>query len=103
MKEVFLYLTTTGWKSGKPHEIEIWFIEHAENFYLCAEHRDQSHWVQNVQHNAAVSFRVEDQTWQGTGRIVQVDETTLLAAISEKFYQKYEWSDGLFVELVKGS
>ena len=43
MKEVFLYLTTTGWKSGKLHEIEIWFIEHAGNFYLCAEHRDQSH------------------------------------------------------------
>jgi hypothetical protein len=23
----YLYLTTTGWKSGRPHEIEIWFTE----------------------------------------------------------------------------
>ena len=24
----FLYLTTTGHKSGAPHEIEIWFVPH---------------------------------------------------------------------------
>ena len=39
-KPEFLYLITTGWKSGQPHEIEIWYVEHDSCYYLCAEHRD---------------------------------------------------------------
>ena len=35
----FCYVTTTGWKSGKPHEIEIWFVSHAGAYYIVAEVR----------------------------------------------------------------
>ncbi|PJF41044.1 MAG: hypothetical protein CUN55_12050 [Phototrophicales bacterium] len=47
-QEPFLYLTTIGWKTQNPHEIEIWFVYHEGCFYLISEKREKSHWVQNL-------------------------------------------------------
>lgn len=98
-RDEFLYLTTTGWRSGNPHEIEIWYVEHDGAYYLCSEHREQSHWVQNIRQNPAVRFRVNGQIFSGTARIVAESETDLLAAVATRLDEKYEWSDGLYVEL----
>lgn len=96
----FLYITTTGWKTRKPHEIEIWYVGHEGAYYLVSEWREKSHWVQNIQHNPIVSFRVDDKTFQGKGRVIDNEaEPTLAAAVSTKMDEKYEWSDGLIVEL----
>jgi deazaflavin-dependent oxidoreductase (nitroreductase family) len=96
--EQFLYLTTQGWRSGNPHRIEIWFVEYEGRFYIVAETRQQAHWVQNIQHNSAVEFRVGETTYQGTGRLIDA-EPDLIQAISALMDEKYEWSDGLIVEL----
>ena len=37
---MFLYLTTTGRRTGLPREIEIWFTERGGHFYVIAEHRE---------------------------------------------------------------
>jgi deazaflavin-dependent oxidoreductase (nitroreductase family) len=96
----YLYLTTTGWKSGRPHEIEIWFVEHEGNFYLVAEKRARSHWVQNIQRNAAVRIRVADRHEDGRGRTVDpAAEPDLARVVRQKMDAKYQWSDGLIVEL----
>ncbi len=96
----FLYLTTTGWKSGRPHDIEIWFVAHEGRYYLVSEHREKSHWVQNIRHHPAVTFRVGEQHFQGSGRVIDPQvEPELAAAVSAKMDAKYEWSDGLIVEL----
>lgn len=96
----FLYLTTTGWKSGSPHEIEIWYVVYEDCYFLCAEHREKTHWVQNIRRNTAVSFWVNGQTFQGAARPVDpAAQPDLVSAISPLFQQKYDWSDGLFVEL----
>jgi hypothetical protein len=97
----YLYLTTTGWKSGTPHEIEIWFVRYDGCCYLCSEKRDRSHWVQNIQHNAAVRFRVggDGALQQGTGRVVPMTEVERLNTLRGLFEAKYAWSDGLMVEL----
>ena len=98
----FLYVTTTGWKTGKPHEIEIWYVEHKGHYYIVSEHRERSHWVQNIQHNPAITVRVGDETFSGTGRVVDASETDLVAAVAQKMDAKYQWSDGLIVELRRG-
>lgn len=96
----FLYLTTTGWKSSNPHTIEIWFIEHQGRFYLVSEGRDKSHWVQNIMHLPAIVFRIEETTYTGEGRVIEPSvEPTLAQAVAEKMNRKYNWSDGLIVEL----
>jgi len=96
----YLYLTTTGWRSGNLHTIEIWFVAHDGRYYLVSEKHEQSHWVQNIRHNPAVTLRVGEITCPGTGRIVDpAQEPGLAAVVSALMDAKYEWSDGLIVEL----
>jgi len=96
----FLYLTTTCWKSGNPHEIEIWFTELDGRYYLISEGGEQAHWVQNVQREPRVTFRVGRRTFQGQGRVVDaVREPELQAGVSRLSTEKYDWGEGLIVEL----
>ena len=44
----FLYLTTTGHRSGNPHEIEIWYVEHEGCYFLVSEKNESAHWVRNI-------------------------------------------------------
>jgi deazaflavin-dependent oxidoreductase (nitroreductase family) len=99
-ESAFLYLTTTGWKSGNPHEIEIWFTELDGRYYLVSEGGERAHWVQNLRRQPQVTFRVGRRTFQGKGRIVDAEgEPELQAAVSRLSTEKYEWGDGLIVEL----
>jgi deazaflavin-dependent oxidoreductase (nitroreductase family) len=96
----YLYLTTTGHKSGRPHEIEIWFVVHEGRFYIVSEKRERSHWVQNIRHNEAVTFRVGERTFAGVGRVVDpATEPELAESVSKLMDVKYGWSSGLIVEL----
>lgn len=99
----FLYLTTTGWKSEQAHQIEIWFTALAGRYYLIAERGENSHWVQNLRRQPAITFRLGDQLFQGTGRVVEaVQEPALHQQVSQLFEAKYGWGDGLVVELTPG-
>jgi deazaflavin-dependent oxidoreductase (nitroreductase family) len=96
----YLYLTTNGHKSGRPHEIEIWFVLHAGRYYLVSEKRERSHWVQNIRHTPALVFRVGGQRFNGQGRVVDPGaEPELAAAVRALMNDKYGWSNGLIVEL----
>jgi deazaflavin-dependent oxidoreductase (nitroreductase family) len=96
----FLYLTTTGWKSGRPHEIEIWFTSLDGVYYVIAEKRERAHWVQNLRRHPRVSFCVGGERFAGTARPLHPERDRAVgervARLSEA---KYGWSDGLIVEL----
>ncbi len=109
MSESFLYLTTTGRKSGLPRRIEIWYVCHNGGYYLVSERRERSHWVQNLQRDSSVQFSVGPRarkdavvpTTQATARTVEAaDEPQLAATITSLMDEKYRWSDGLIVELM---
>src|SRR5262245_54840149 len=96
----YLYLTTIGRKSGMPREIEIWFTQLDGRYYLIAEKRERTNWVQNILHNRVVMFRVENHTFTGTGRIIDQDrEPELWQNVRALSDRKYGWSDGLVIEL----
>ncbi|MDA4129060.1 MAG: nitroreductase family deazaflavin-dependent oxidoreductase [Thaumarchaeota archaeon] len=96
----FLYLTTIGWKSGKPHEIEIWFVERGSMYYVVSEMGRASHWVQNIIRNPLVSVKVSGEKAEGTGRLVSREaEPELTHEVAALMSSKYKWSDGLIVEL----
>ena len=79
----FLYLTTIGHRTGDPHMIEIWFVQHGRCFYLVSEMRERSHWVQNIRAHPAITFHVGSHTFNGTGRVVDTAaEPALSAAVS---------------------
>jgi deazaflavin-dependent oxidoreductase (nitroreductase family) len=99
-QEEYLYMTTTGWKSGNLHEIEIWFVEYESAYYIVAEYGNKAHWVQNLQHNSAIQLRVGPRSGPGQGRIVDSDsEAALVARVKAAMEAKYAWGDGLIVEL----
>jgi hypothetical protein len=47
----FLYVTTKGWKTGKQHGIEIWFVQYNKRYYIMSELLERAHWVQNIIHD----------------------------------------------------
>jgi deazaflavin-dependent oxidoreductase (nitroreductase family) len=63
--ERFLYLTTTGRVSGEPRTIEIWFVERRGRYYIIAERREKAQWVQNLERDPAVRFRVGARDEEG--------------------------------------
>src|SRR4051794_29335805 len=96
----FLYMTSMGWKTGNPHMIEIWFVEHNKRYYIISEGRATAHWAQNITHNPQVSFSVNGKTFEGAARKVDAEKEPELSAIVSKLVSaKYGWSDGLIVEL----
>ncbi len=96
----FLYLTTKGWKTGKLHKIEIWFVEQNKKYYIISERKKKAHWVQNILHDSKISFQVNNEIFNGNGRTIEVDEEKdLIIRISALMDAKYGWSEGLIVEL----
>jgi deazaflavin-dependent oxidoreductase (nitroreductase family) len=108
MAEHFLYLTTTGNKSGLPRSIEIWFVEHAGRHYIVSERREASGWVKNIRADPRVRFSVGAReapeaglaAAAGRGRVVDdAAEPELARDVRALMDAKYGWSDGLVVEL----
>jgi deazaflavin-dependent oxidoreductase (nitroreductase family) len=98
----FLYLTTTGRRSGQPREIEIWFTEGLGRYYVVAEHRWETQSVQNVLADPRVHVRVGDETFAARARVIDAgSEPDLHDAAQTLSEQKYGWGDGLVVELAR--
>jgi deazaflavin-dependent oxidoreductase (nitroreductase family) len=96
----FLYLTTTGRRTGQPREIEIWFTHHRGCYYLVAEHRWETHWVQNLVANPRVRVHVGREEFAARARAVDPDaDPGVHASAQERSERKYGWGDGLVVEL----
>jgi len=96
----FLYLTTIGRVSGEPREIEIWFVELNQNFYVLAEHFHNAQWVKNIARNPRVTVRVGTRIFETTARILdkEADRETW-TAVQTLSTEKYGWGEGLPVEL----
>jgi deazaflavin-dependent oxidoreductase (nitroreductase family) len=96
----YLYLTTTGRRTGLPREIEIWFTERDGRFYVIAEHGEHANWVRNIRANAHVHVRVGELQLNGTARLVDGErEAELALAVRALSDAKYGWSNGLVAEI----
>jgi deazaflavin-dependent oxidoreductase (nitroreductase family) len=99
----YLYLTTIGRRTGLERQIEIWFVAHEGRYYLVSEGRERAQWVQNIAANPHVTLQVGSRDAHpraALARSVDPDaEPELAAAVRAKMDAKYQWSDGLIVEL----
>ncbi len=96
----FLSLTTKGWKTGKLHKIEIWFVKENKKYYILSELKKKAHWVQNILHDFIISFQVNNKTFNGPARTLEDDkDKDLIIKTSALMDKKYGWSDGLIMEL----
>ena len=99
----FLYLTTTGRRSGQGRQIEIWFTERDGRYYLVAEHGEQTGWVRNLRTDPRVLVRVDGREFAAHARVVDAaTETGLRDDVRRRSQRKYGWGDGLVVELSPG-
>ena len=69
--EPYVYVTTIGRRTGRPHRIEIWFAAQDGRVYLLAGDRERSDWVRNLQANAHVTVELGDETHAGVARVLQ--------------------------------
>ena len=92
-EEEYCYLTTIGRVTGKPHEIEIWFVVHNSTLHLMAGGKHESDWVKNLLKNPSVSVRIANHTFAGTARSVndETEEMKARYALAEKYQ---EWEEG---------
>ena len=96
----YLYLTTTGRRSGQPREIEIWFTRRDGRYYVVAETRERAHWIRNLQADPRVRWQVGEVGFTGLARAVDATvEPELSANVQALSERKYGWGDGLVVEL----
>ena len=98
--EQLLHLTTVGRVSGRPQEIEIWFIVCREKFYLFAERGEAAGWVKNIRRSPNVRIRIREREIEAVAKVLDYRTDRQLwdkgQAIAER---KYGWGDGLPVEI----
>ena len=92
--ESFCYVTTSGRRSGNPHEIEIWFgWNEGATIYLMAGGGDRADWVRNLKTHPETTVRIAAQTFEGAARVVTDEAEDELAR--RLLATKYQgWREG---------
>jgi len=99
----FLYLTTTGRKTGLPREIEIWFVDSNASLYVFAEHFHRAHWVRNIEADPRVRVRIQDRELAATARVLHPEQDAgEWQAVQQLAREKYGWGEGLPVRITPG-
>lgn len=83
------YLTTVGRRSGRTHEIEIWFGAQGDTLYLISGNGPGADWFRNAAAEPRVTIRIGDEVRAGVAREVHdVDERR---RVGELMGAKYPW------------
>jgi deazaflavin-dependent oxidoreductase (nitroreductase family) len=99
--EQYLYLTTRGRRTGLPRTIEIWFVQSEGNYYILAEHFLETQWVRNIMSDGRVTVRVGGRTFTAVARVLdRVADAEAWETAARLAREKYDWGDGLPVEIV---
>lgn len=85
--EDFCYVTTTGRRTGKAHEIEIWFVARGNTAYILMGAGERADTVRNIRADDRVGFRIGTKTWKARARVVTSAKEKALARrlVPEKY------------------
>jgi deazaflavin-dependent oxidoreductase (nitroreductase family) len=98
--EQVLHLTTVGRVTGRPREIEIWFILCCDKFYLFSEQGEASGWVKNIRRSPNVSVRIGERRIKAVAKVLDYrTDRQLWDQVQAIADRKYRWGDGLPVEV----
>jgi len=96
----YLYLTTTGRVTGRPREIEIWFVASGGKLYVLAEHFHRAQWVKNILRNSRVRVRLGTREVGAAARALDPERDAEEWATAQRLARgKYGWGDGLPVQI----
>jgi len=86
--EKFVYLTTKGRKSGKDHEVELWFAHSNGKIYLSHE-GEYTDWIRNLLKDSNVRMKIGGEVIQGQAKIAingSAEREDGMRALYEKYY-----------------
>lgn len=85
--EKYIYLTTIGRRTGRPHTVELWFAVAQGTLYLSHEGK-YTDWMKNILNKDRVTFTIRRLNWEGTARIVGGGDAfeTGKSALYRKYY-----------------
>ena len=63
-------IVTTGRRTRRRHEVEIWFGVLDETMYLISGNGASADWFQNLQADPVVTVKLDDELHQGVARVV---------------------------------
>ena len=89
VKEDFCYLTSMGRVSGKPHQIEIWFVTQNNSIYMMAGNHG-SDWVKNLRKDPNAQVRIAKNHFSGIARLVsdQAEEMWVRNTMADKYNER---------------
>lgn len=62
-------LTHYGRKTGKPHQVTIWFVLDGEKFHISTANVNRQ-WVRNVRKTPQIKLSIGGETFEGTARFL---------------------------------
>src|SRR5215472_2612794 len=80
-------LTHYGRKTGKPHQVTIWFVMDGDRLYIGTANVNRQ-WVRNVQKTPQVKLSIDSETFQGSARFLtdRDEHERAMAAIRRKYW-----------------
>lgn len=92
-------VTTIGRRSGKPHEIEIWFGVIDDTMYLISGNGPTADWYRNALADSQVSVRLAGETHEGVARdVTDADERR---RVGDLMGAKYPWDGDASIGLTR--
>jgi len=73
-EEGYCYLTTTGRRTGRLHEVESWFGVRDGGVYLLSGRGERADWFKNLRRDPDVAVRAAGETGLATARVVTGSE-----------------------------
>ena len=83
------YFSTVGRRSGRVHEVEIWFGVVADTLYLISGNGPTADWFRNALANPEVTVRIQDQRRRGTA--CELLDGPRRRMVGELMGAKYPW------------
>ena len=86
--EKYIHLTTLGRRTGKPHEVELWFAFSDGKLYLSHEGK-HTDWMKNVAKNERVSVKIGSLKSDASAKILKEGRSRDIGSrvLYEKYYQ----------------
>jgi deazaflavin-dependent oxidoreductase (nitroreductase family) len=79
--------THYGRKTGKPHEVTIWFVLDDDKLYIGTANVNRQ-WVRNVQKTPKIRLSIGGETFEGDARFLteRAEHEGAMAAIRQKYW-----------------
>jgi deazaflavin-dependent oxidoreductase (nitroreductase family) len=80
-------LTHYGRKTGKPHEVTIWFVLDDDKLYIGSANVNRQ-WVRNVQKTPKIRLSIGGETFDGKARFItnRAEHERAMTAIRRKYW-----------------